>query len=72
MTNKQILNHLIDVLKPDVSHSGGSILTSDLVQQDGLYNFQEGMSQFLALLANTVPGGPQLLAKEFPGVFVAR
>ena len=72
MTNKQILKELISVLKPDVSHSGGGILTSDLVQQDGLYTFQEGMSALLVRLANTVPGGPELLAKEFPGVFVAR
>ena len=69
MTNKQLLKELIAVLKPDVSHSGGSILTSDLVEQEGLYNFQEKMSALVARLGNTVPGGPDLLAKEFPGVF---
>lgn len=72
MTSKQILKELISVLKPDVSHSGGSILTSDLVQQDGLYNFQQEMSELMARLANTVPGGAELLQKEFPSVFTAR
>lgn len=72
MTNKQVLKELIAVLKPDVSHSGGSILTSDLVQQEGLYTFQERMSALLARLANETPGGPALLEKEFPSVFKVR
>lgn len=72
MTNQQILRQLLDVLKINVSHSGGSILTSDLVHQEALYTFQEEMTAFLARLGNATPGGPDLLEKEFPQLFKAR
>lgn len=72
LTSAQILNHLIDVMKTPACHSGANILITDLVNQENLCNFQEEMSMFLAMLGNTVPGGPELLAKEFPRVFVAR
>jgi len=70
MTKEKILGELVRILKRNVS-GGGSILTSDRVDQDGLYAIQEEMSKFLAALSNEVTGGPQLLAKTFPAVFTA-
>lgn len=68
MNKKQILAELVRILRRQVS-GGGSILTSDRVDQDGLYAIQEEMSAFLCKLSNEVDGGPQLLNKEFPAVF---
>lgn len=65
-----ILDELIRVAKMKANH--GTVLTGTSIDPDDFVALQEELAQLIVDVANTIPGGPEHLAGEYPEVFRSR